>query len=131
MSEVPSELKYTREHEWIRVDDDATVTIGITDHAQAELGDLVFVDAPEVGVTFDAGDAAAVVESVKAASDIYSPLAGEVAEANENLGDSPELINSDPYGDGWIFRLKPESMDGVNGLLSADDYQTFVESEED
>lgn len=129
MSEVPSELKYTREHEWVRADDDSTITVGITDHAQAELGDLVFVEAPEVGAGFEAGDAAAVVESVKAASDIYSPLTGEVIEANEALGDSPELINSDPYGDGWIFRLRPESLDALDQLMGADDYQTFIESE--
>lgn len=129
MSELPSELKYTREHEWVRVDDDATVTVGITDHAQAELGDLVFAEPPEVGASFDAGDAAAVVESVKAASDIYSPLGGEVVEANDELGESPELINSDPYGDGWIFRLRVQSMDTLDQLMDADAYQAFVESE--
>ncbi len=129
MSDVPSELKYTREHEWIRVDEDSTVTVGITDHAQSELGDLVFVEVPEVGTAFDAGDAAAVVESVKAASDIYSPLGGEVVEANEELADSPELINSDPYGEGWIFRLRVESLDTLDQLMDADAYQAFAESE--
>lgn len=130
MSEVPSELKYTREHEWVRVDDDSTVTVGITDHAQAELGDLVFVEVPEVGARFEAGDAAAVVESVKAASDIYSPLTGEVVEANEDLADSPELINSDPYGEGWIYRLRPDSMDVLDELLGADDYEAFADAGE-
>lgn len=130
MSEVPSELKYTRQHEWVRVDDDSTVTVGITDHAQAELGDLVFVEVPEVGARFEAGDPAAVVESVKAASDIYSPLTGEVVEANEDLGDSPELINSDPYSDGWIYRLRPDSMDALEDLLGADDYEAFADAGE-
>lgn len=130
MSEIPSELKYTRQHEWVRVDDDSTVTVGITDHAQAELGDLVFVEVPEVGARFEAGDPAAVVESVKAASDIYSPLTGEVMEANEDLGDSPELINSDPYGEGWIYRLRPDSMDALEDLLGADDYEAFADAGE-
>lgn len=130
MSEIPSELKYTRQHEWVRVDDDSTVTVGITDHAQAELGDLVFVEVPEVGARFEAGEPAAVVESVKAASDIYSPLTGEVMEANEDLGDSPELINSDPYGEGWIYRLRPDSMDALEDLLGADDYEAFADAGE-
>ncbi len=130
MSEVPSELKYTRQHEWVRVDDDSTVTVGITDHAQSELGDLVFVEVPEVGARFEAGDPVAVVESVKAASDIYSPLTGEVVEANEDLGDSPELINSDPYGEGWIYRLRPDSMDALEDLLGADDYEAFADAGE-
>ena len=131
MSEIPSDLKYTREHEWVRVDDDATVTVGITDHAQAQLGDLVFVEVPEIGTSFGAGDAAAVVESVKAASDIYAPLAGEVVEANEDLAESPELINNDPYGEGWIYKLKIENPDALQELMGADDYETYAESEED
>ena len=131
MSEVPSDLKYTRDHEWVRVEDDATVTIGITDHAQAQLGDLVFVEAPEVGTSFGAGDAAAVVESVKAASDVYAPLAGEVVEANDELAESPELINNDPYGEGWIYKLKVENPEAVEELLGADDYEAYAESEED
>lgn len=130
MSQIPSELKYTREHEWVRVNDDSTVTVGITDHAQAELGDLVFVEVPEVAARFAAGDPAAVVESVKAASDIYSPLAGEVVEANEELADSPELINSDPYGEGWIYRLRPDNMDALDELLGADDYESLAEADE-
>jgi glycine cleavage system H protein len=131
MSEVPSELKYTRDHEWVRAEDDAVVTVGITDHAQAQLGDLVFVEVPEIGVSFGAGDAVAVVESVKAASDVYAPLAGEVVEANEDLSESPELINNDPYGEGWIYKLKVENPDALGDLMSADDYESYAESEED
>lgn len=131
MSEVPSELKYTRDHEWVRAEGDATVTVGITDHAQAQLGDLVFVEVPETGTSFGAGDAVAVVESVKAASDVYAPLAGEVVEANEDLADSPELINNDPYGEGWIYKLKVENPDALGELMSADDYESYAESEED
>ena len=131
MSEVPNDLHYTREHEWVRLEDDGTCLVGITDHAQAELGDLVFVEPPEVGTSFGAGDAVAVVESVKAASDIYAPVAGEIVEANDSLGDAPELINSDPYGEGWIYRLRPESPDAVQDLLDADAYQEFVETDSD
>lgn len=131
MSEIPNDLKYTQDHEWVRADDDATVTVGITDHAQARLGDLVFVEVPEVGTSFGAGDAAAVVESVKAASDVYSPVAGEVVEANEALADTPELINNDPFGEGWIFRLKIENADALDELLTPDDYEDFAESDED
>lgn len=131
MSEIPNDLKYTREHEWVRVDDDATVTVGITDHAQAQLGDLVFVEVPEVGTSFGAGDAAAVVESVKAASDVYAPVAGEVVEANEALSDNPELINNDPFGEGWIFQLKIENPDALEELLTPDDYEDYAEAAED
>lgn len=131
MSQVPSELKYTRDHEWIRVDDDNTVTIGITDHAQQELGDLVFVEVPEVGTTFAAGDAAAVVESVKAASDVYSPLSGEVVESNDELADAPETINNDAFGDGWLFRLQIENKEDVGDLMSAEEYEEFINSDED
>jgi len=131
MSEVPNDLKFTRDHEWVRVDDDNTVTVGITDHAQAQLGDLVFVEVPELGTSFGAGDAAAVVESVKAASDVYAPVAGEVVEANDQLAESPELINNDPYGEGWIYRLKIENADAVAELLDPDAYEAYAESEED
>lgn len=131
MSEIPRDLKFTREHEWVRVDDDATVTVGISDHAQAQLGDLVFVEVPEVGTSFGAGDAAAVVESVKAASDVYSPVAGEVVEANEALSENPDLINNDPFGEGWIFRLKIENPEALEELLTPDDYEDYAESEED
>ena len=131
MSEIPSELKYTRDHEWVRVDDDGTVTVGITDHAQQELGDLVFVEVPEVGTTFAAGDAAAVVESVQAASDVYSPVSGEVVESNEDLADTPETINNDAFGEGWIFRVKVEDKEGLDDLMSADDYENYINSDDD
>ncbi|WP_067562636.1 glycine cleavage system protein GcvH [Halofilum ochraceum] len=131
MSEVPSDLKYTRDHEWLRLEDDAVVTIGITDHAQAQLGDLVFVEVPETGSSLGAGDAAAVVESVKAASDVYAPVAGEVVGANEQLDESPELVNNDPFGEGWIYKLRVENPDALDELMSAADYEAFAESEED
>jgi glycine cleavage system H protein len=127
MSNVPGDLKYTKSHEWVRIEDDGTAVVGITDHAQAALGDLVFVETPEVGATFDAGDACAVVESVKAASDVYSPLAGEVVDANGDLADTPELVNQDPYGDGWIMRLRLDDADEVEDLLDASDYEDTLE----
>ena len=122
MSNVPGDLKYTKTHEWVRLDDDGTAVVGITDHAQTALGDLVFVETPETGQQLVVGDACAVVESVKAASDVYSPVAGEVTEANDGLADAPELINQDPYGEGWIMRvsLAPES--GLDALIDADTY---------
>lgn len=131
MSEVPSDLKYTRDHEWLRLEDDSVVTIGITDHAQAQLGDLVFVEVPETGSSLGAGDAAAVVESVKAASDVYAPVAGEVVGANEQLDESPELVNNDPFGEGWIYQLRVENPAALDELMSAADYEAFAESEED
>jgi glycine cleavage system H protein len=130
MSNVPKELLYTRSHEWVRREDDGSVTIGITDHAQELLGDLVFVEVPEVGASFAAGDDCAVVESVKAASDVYSPVSGEVVEANELLGNTPETINSDPYGDGWIFRIKPEDDSELDDLMDADTYADQIAAEE-
>lgn len=131
MSEVPNDLYYTREHEWVRAEDDGTLTVGITEHAQSELGDLVFVEAPEVGVEFGVGDAVAVVESVKAASDIYCPVPGEIVEANDGLADSPELINTDPYGEGWIFRVRPENSEALHELMDADAYKEFLEADSD
>ncbi len=131
MSEVPSDLKYTRDHEWLRAEDDATVTVGITDHAQAQLGDLVFVETPEVGTSVGAGEAVAVTESVKAASDVYAPLAGEIVEANEELADTPELINNDPYGEGWIYKLRVENPDELSQFMGPEEYEAFAESEED
>ncbi len=122
MSEIPADLKYTDSHEWVRLESDGLVTVGVTDHAQHALGDLVFVELPEVGNTADAGDAVAVVESVKAASDIYAPLSGEIVEANDLLVDAPEKINEDPYGDGWIFRMKIEDESALDGLLDAEAY---------
>ncbi|MCW5589756.1 MAG: glycine cleavage system protein GcvH [Legionellales bacterium] len=130
MSEIPSELKYTKSHEWVRVDDDNTITVGITDNAQCLLGDLVFVELPEVGSTVKAGDECGVVESVKAASDLYSPLTGEVIAVNDKLLDAPELVNQDPYGDGWILQLQVDDIDDVNELLDADEYQDRVDAEE-
>ncbi len=122
MSQIPAELKYVSSHEWIRDEGDGVVTVGITDHAQELLGDVVFVDAPEVDSEVDVGDEIAVVESVKAASDIYAPLAGTILEVNEELEDSPELINSDPYGDGWMFKMKLVDAGDMDSLLSAEEY---------
>jgi glycine cleavage system H protein len=123
---VPEELQYTRSHEWVRTEGD-TATIGITDHAQDELGDIVFVELPETGATFDAGDSFGTVESVKAVSDLYTPVGGEVVEVNEARGDSPEKINEDPYGEGWIVKIQ---VSGEADLLSASDYEQFLEEEE-
>ena len=122
---VPEELRYTRSHEWVRREGDVA-TVGITDHAQDELGDVVFVELPEKGATFDAGDAFGTIESVKAVSDLYAPVGGEVVEVNEVLEESPEKINEDPYGDGWILKLRAE---GEGDLLSAEEYEKFVEEE--
>lgn len=122
MSQIPAELKYVSSHEWIRDEGDGVVTVGITDHAQELLGDVVFVDAPEVDSEVEAEDEIAVVESVKAASDIYAPLAGTILEVNEELEDSPELINSDPYGDGWMFKMKLADTGDMDSLLSAEEY---------
>nr|WP_067290839.1 glycine cleavage system protein GcvH [Marinobacterium profundum] len=129
MSEIPAELKYVASHEWVRVEDDGTVTIGVTHHAQDLLGDVVFVELPDVGAQLSAGDDAGVVESVKAASDIYAPLSGEVVAINEDLEDSPELVNSDPFGDGWFFRMKLSDTVELDELLDADGYNELCESE--
>lgn len=129
MSNIPAELKYTKSHEWVRVEADGSVTIGITDHAQDALGDLVYVEAPEAGRAVAAEEACAVVESVKAASDVYAPIAGEVTAGNEALADAPETLNDDAYGEGWIFKLQPASADDLNGLLNADDYAAFLKEE--
>jgi glycine cleavage system H protein len=123
---VPESLSYTKSHEWVRTEGD-TATIGITEHAQDELGDIVFVELPEVGATLDAGDSFGTVESVKAVSDLYVPVGGEVVEVNEALNDSPEKINEDPYGDGWIVKLRTSG--DASGLLSASDYEKFIEEE--
>jgi glycine cleavage system H protein len=124
---VPEELQYTRSHEWVRTEGD-TATIGITDHAQDELGDIVFIELPEQGATLEAGDSFGTVESVKAVSDLYTPVGGEVVEVNEALDASPEKINEDPYGEGWIVKLRVS--DEATGLLSASDYERFLEEEE-
>lgn len=130
MSHIPSELKYLSSHEWLRVESDGTAYMGITDHAQAALGDLVFVETPEMGAALVAGEEAGVVESVKAASDLYSPVSGEVVEINEALADAPETINNDPYGDGWVCRIKLTEPSEIETLMSAEDYTAQLESEE-
>lgn len=128
MSEIPAELKYRATHEWIRVED-GIATVGITDHAQAAMGDLVYVELPDVGQTLAAGDEAGVVESVKAASDIYSPISGEVIAINERLEDEPELVNADCYGEGWLFRIEIADEAELDTLLTADEYQEKLEDE--
>lgn len=128
MSAAPSELWYLRTHEWVRLEDDGTVTIGITDHAQETLGDVVFVELPEPGAILAAGDEAGAVESVKAASEIYVPLTGEVLEINGILEDTPEVVNSDPYNDGWFFKMKLEDDGELGDLMDAEAYAEFVES---
>ncbi|MGD2137436.1 MAG: glycine cleavage system protein GcvH [Gammaproteobacteria bacterium] len=129
MSNIPVDLKYTKSHEWARSNEDGSVTVGISDNAQDQLGDMVFVEVPEVGQTVTAEEACAVVESVKAASDVYAPVAGEIVEVNEELADSPETVNQDPYGEGWIFRLQPEDPDAPDALMDGEAYQAFIESE--
>lgn len=124
MSNVPSELKYVASHEWLRLEEDGTVTVGITDHAQDLLGDIVYVELPDVGDTVAVDDEISVVESVKAASDVYAPLTGEIVAINEALEETPETINSDPYGDGWFFRIKPDNADDYNDLMSAEEYES-------
>lgn len=130
MSEFPGDIRYTRSHEWVRKEDDGGLRVGITDHAQEALGDLVFVDMPEVGKRFAAGDECAVVESVKAASDLYSPVAGEIAAVNEQLGEQPEKINEDPYGEGWIMTIKPDDPAAYDLLLDAAAYRKVAEEDE-
>ena len=122
MSHTPAELTYASSHEWARLEEDGTVTVGISDHAQNALGDVVFVELPELGATLAAGDEAGVVESVKAASDIYSPVGGEVVSINEALEDAPETVNTEPYSDGWFFRVKIDDASELENLLSAEDY---------
>jgi len=122
MSQTPAELKYASSHEWARLEEDGTVTVGISDHAQDSLGDVVFVELPDVGASFAEADEAAVVESVKAASDIYAPISGAVIAINAILEDAPETVNSDPYNDGWFFKLQPTDTSELENLLSAEDY---------
>lgn len=129
MSNVPSELKFLSSHEWISVDGEVA-TIGVSDHAQELLGDLVFVELPEPGSSVSAGDSVAVIESVKAASDTYAPVSGEVIEVNSDLEESPERINDDPYGDGWMYRISMEDPDEVNDLLDADAYTDSIADDE-
>tara|TARA_B100001142_G_scaffold293431_1_gene313010 strand:+ start:348 stop:734 length:387 start_codon:yes stop_codon:yes gene_type:complete len=127
MKNIPGDLKFLSSHEWARVESDGTITIGISDHAQDLLGDIVFVELPEVGQTLDAETDAAIVESVKAASDVYSPLSGEVMEVNSLLEDQPEIINSSPYEDGWFYKLTPSDLSELDNLLSPEDYSDVCE----
>jgi len=130
MQEIPGDLKFMKSHEWARVEDKGTVTVGISDHAQGLLGDLVYVELPSVGDTVKAGNAVAVVESVKAASDVYAPVSGEVVAVNEALPDKPETINEDAYGDGWIFVIEAEDPEQLNELLDPDAYAELLEDED-
>lgn len=127
MSNVPSDLKYISSHEWIREEDDGTVTIGITDHAQELLGDVVYVELPDIDSEVALEDEIAVVESVKAASDIYAPLSGTIIAVNEDLEDAPETVNSSPYDDGWMFKMQPSEPSELEGLLDAESYQNEIE----
>ncbi|QUM75520.1 glycine cleavage system protein GcvH [Moritella sp. 24] len=127
MSNIPAELKYASSHEWVRNEGDGTYTVGISDHAQGLLGDMVFVDLPDVGDEVEAGEDCAVGESVKAASDIYAPISGEVVEINEELEDSPELVNSDAFTEGWLFRIKASDESELENLLDADAYAASIE----
>jgi glycine cleavage system H protein len=127
MSSIPTELKYANSHEWVRNDGDGIFTVGITEHAQELLGDMVFVELPEVGDTVTQGDDCAVAESVKAASDIYAPLSGEVVEVNEALADSPEQVNASPYTDGWMFKIKASDETELNALLDAAGYKSSID----
>lgn len=131
MSEILDSLLYTSDHEWLSLNDDGSVTVGISDHAQAALGELVFVEVPNVGDSFSAGDACAVVESVKAASDIYCPIAGTVVAVNTALADQPELVNGSPYENGWVFRLQPDDVSVLDELLDADAYRELLADLED
>jgi len=130
MSEIPSGLKYSQTHEWIELSHDGTASVGITDHAQELLGDIVFVEAPEVGTTIAIEEACGVVESVKAASDLYAIVSGEVTEINEDLADTPESINTGPFADGWIYRVKISDSSELDQLMNAEEYAEFIESEE-
>ena len=130
MSNVPNDLKFAKSHEWVRDEEDGTVVIGITDHAQELLGDLVFVELPEVGDTVNAGSECAVVESVKAASDVYSPVSGEVIAVNEALVDAPETVNEDAFGNGWMFQVKLSDQAALDDLMDAEAYTEVIEAEE-
>jgi glycine cleavage system H protein len=122
----PQDLKYTKEHEWVRDNGDGTATVGITDFAQGELGDIVYVELNDIGESYSKDDVFGTVEAVKTVSELYMPVAGEVVEVNEALADEPELVNDDPYGKGWMVKIKPENMDDLNSLLSASDYEEVI-----
>ena len=126
MSNIPAELKYVASHEWLRTEADGTVTVGITEHAQELLGDIVFIELPEVGTELAADEQAGVVESVKAASDVYAPITGEIVAVNDALVSAPEIANSDPYGDGWFFKIKPANAADLDGSLSAEQYAAEI-----
>lgn len=126
MSNIPSDLKYVASHEWLKLEADGIITVGITDHAQDLLGDVVFVELPEVGTAVEADQEIAVVESVKAASDVYAPISGEIVATNDELVDSPELANEDPYGKAWFFKIKPENASDYDSLMSADEYESSL-----
>ena len=130
MSQNPPELYYAKTHEWVRREEDGTVTVGITEHAQDALGDVVYVETHEVGDSIAAGDQAGVVESVKAASDIYAPLTGQVVATNEGLEDAPETVNSDAFNDGWFFKLKPQDVSELDTLMSAEEYEQLCDEED-
>jgi glycine cleavage system H protein len=127
MNEIPGDLKFRPSHEWVRIEQDGTVTVGISDHAQDLLGDIVFVELPDIGVQMNAEDEVAIVESVKAASDVYSPVSGEIIEVNELLLDNPETINESPYSDGWFYKIQPDNLDEINELLSPQEYGEVCE----
>ena len=127
MSEIPTDLRYSESHEWVSQKEDGVVKVGISDHAQEQLGDVVFVELPEEGATFGQGDACAVIESVKAASDIYSPVTGEIVAVNQAVVDSPEIINNDPYGDGWLFSVRLEDEGELEELLDAERYAELAD----
>ncbi len=129
MSDIPSELKFSKEHEWVKLDSEGLATIGITDHAQELLGDMVYIELPEVSNHVAIGDETGVVESVKAASDIYAPLSGEILEVNEALADEPELVNSDPYNEGWLYKMSVADEADLDGLLVADEYADIIADE--
>ena len=127
MNEIPGDLKFKTSHEWVRIEQDGTVTVGISDHAQDLLGDIVFVELPDIGAQMNAEDEVAIVESVKAASDVYSPVSGEIIEVNELLLDNPETINESPYSDGWFYKIQPDNLDEINELLSPQEYGEVCE----
>ena len=126
---IPAALKYAKSHEWAKTEADGTITVGVTHHAQELLGDMVFVELPEVGAAAGAGDDVAVAESVKAASDVYAPITGEIVEVNEALENSPELVNTDPYGDGWMFKIRAEDPEEVDSLFDAEGYENSIDEE--
>ena len=127
MNEIPGDLKFKTSHDWVRVEQDGTVTVGISDHAQDLLGDIVFVELPDIGTQMNAEDEVAIVESVKAASDVYSPVSGEIIEVNELLLDNPETVNESPYSDGWFYKIQPDDLDEINELLSPEEYSEVCE----